>query len=311
MTRQEIAATLQAFSAAGADRGLFYLSTPITSGRRELELMEKLGVKSRQEFRSEFYREWRELVVEPNERAATEQADMFVDTTALGRIVVNPARIYHQHWGQSDYDELWTRLIKDFPTAVVPLDDWAFSRGARLEVALAVRLRLPVLNFDGSRKGVTQIQHEVDVAEETIAARGWSQFVHDLPGIDFPEDCDVVEGEATLIPAPEESFARQAFVWLVKEHAYQVRKFGTSLDDDHTASGALAPDGWWSRQLNNYYHRARILGLENLVGRQALAKYVATACGLLESVIRVHGELPPPGVPSGYLGGTTDVQSDN
>jgi len=62
-----------------------------------------------------------------------------------------------------------------------------------------------------------------------------------------------------------------------------------------TAEG-LAEGTWWDERLGRYYHEAERLGLESETGRQALAKFVATACALLESVVRVHGWLPEPGV---------------
>ena len=98
------------------------------------------------------------------------------------------------------------------------------------------------------------------------------------------------------------SAGSQTFDWLVGERQYQVTKFGTAADDAHTAEG-LDGDSWWWHQLTTYFHRSRVLGLETPLGRQALAKFVATGCGLLESVVRMHGPLPAPGVPSGETHG--------
>ena len=119
--------------------------------------------------------------------------------------------------------------------------------------------------------------------------------------------CDThgeLESSVYLHRRPEEpiSPATKTFDWLQAERGYQVRKFGTDNDDEHTQAG-LDYDAWWWHQLVNYYHRAKVLGLETPVGRQALAKFVATGCGLLESVIRVHGDIPPAGVSSGNIEG--------
>jgi hypothetical protein len=93
------------------------------------------------------------------------------------------------------------------------------------------------------------------------------------------------------------------FNWLVRERNYQLAKFGTDRDDANTRESGLVEGGWWTNQLAMYYHRARVLELENIRGRQALAKFVATACGLLESVVRLHGPLPEAAVPSGTVVG--------
>lgn len=81
--------------------------------------------------------------------------------------------------------------------------------------------------------------------------------------------------------------------WLKDERDYTINKFGLEVDDTRDKQ-------WWDQQFSNYFHRAYLLGLDTPNGRQAAAKFVATALGFLESVVRVHGELPEPGVPSGY-----------
>lgn len=83
--------------------------------------------------------------------------------------------------------------------------------------------------------------------------------------------------------------------WLAQERDYTIAKFGLDLDDQHVAEGME----WWEQQFLNYIGRADVLGLDSPGGRQAAAKFVATALGFLEAVVRVHGPLPEPGVPSG------------
>lgn len=91
--------------------------------------------------------------------------------------------------------------------------------------------------------------------------------------------------------------------WLRGERDYTIKKFGTDLDRHHfqewyeTEMGA----GWWSDQLDSYYHRAWVLGFNTPVGRQALAKFVSTAVGMLAAGIQEYGELPRPGVSSGEI----------
>lgn len=298
MKTLEIEAAIQAFSAAGADRGVLYLSTPITTGLYEYELMDELGLE-RTDLRAKRQDDWLMHVVAANETDAAQQADRLTETWALGRLVINPARVKFSTWSQDEYDVLWSRLLKEFPTTVVPLPGWAYSRGARLEISLAVELGLAVLGLDGGRLTHDALLREVQRADNEIEERGWLRFAPPLPRV-------LLSPDSTLSPqsgaeTPDEAYARQVFVWLVRERGYQLKKFGTQLDDEHTEASGLQADGWWSHQLQMYYHRAGVLGLEHLNGRQALAKYVATACGLLESVVRVHGWLPAPGLTSGNV----------
>lgn len=94
--------------------------------------------------------------------------------------------------------------------------------------------------------------------------------------------------------------------WLDDElRDYVYRKFDPAEDVKHlhefiaANSAAELDETWWSKQLANYYHRAKILGLENANGRQALGKFVATAIGMLAAAVDEFGELPEPGVSSG------------
>lgn len=88
--------------------------------------------------------------------------------------------------------------------------------------------------------------------------------------------------------------------WLKRERDYTLAKFGLDQDNQHILEWAEErTEDWWDQQLENYYHRARVLGLDTVNGRQALAKFVATSVGMLEAAVRQYGPLPEPGVTSG------------
>lgn len=89
-----------------------------------------------------------------------------------------------------------------------------------------------------------------------------------------------------------------AEAWINSEHKqYQVEKTPAATDDLRTAQEPEA----WDGIIDMYLHRARTLGLDNPLGRQAVAKAAATAVGYLESIIRLYGNVPGPGVSSGDL----------
>lgn len=90
--------------------------------------------------------------------------------------------------------------------------------------------------------------------------------------------------------------------WLSDERDYTIDKFGIDLDNKHIKEwndsiGDL--QSYWEQQFTNYLGRAATLGLNTPGGKQAFAKFVATTVGALEAVVRVYGEIPSPGVPSG------------
>lgn len=90
--------------------------------------------------------------------------------------------------------------------------------------------------------------------------------------------------------------------WLADERHYTIQKFGIELDDQHIKEWMEDHDptnSYWERQFDNYLGRAERLSLDRQGGRQALAKFVATAVGMLEAAVRVYGPLPEPGVTSG------------
>lgn len=86
---------------------------------------------------------------------------------------------------------------------------------------------------------------------------------------------------------------RSAVDWIEVEHQlYEDPKFPDHADDNRTAEG-------WEARIGMYLRRAQILGLENPLGRQAVAKAATTAVAYLESMFRQYDSVPSPGVTSG------------
>lgn len=294
---QEVDLILQAFDAAGAADGIAYLSTPVTSGRREIALMAELGCDS-STLRSQYREAWLQRVVQANGREALAFAEL-ARARLSPQLVIDPSRLCHPRWSQDDYNAFWKALLTDRATRVIVAPDWAYSKGARIEVHVAVELGIEIEWYDGTPLSPSDIAEQTTAAHDDLARQGWSAS-------DISTYLPPLVLDASPSPQPPTSafspHAAHVFSWLMQERTYQVRKFGTDLDDEHTLQG-LDEETWWLRQLMTYYHRSTVLGLDNPLGRQALAKYVATACGLLESVVRVYGPLPPAGVPSGDQGG--------
>jgi len=68
----------------------------------------------------------------------------------------------------------------------------------------------------------------------------------------------------------------------------------------------LMPGTWWRDFIDQYLHRAAVLGLDTAVGRQALLK----ACQTIKEccvamAVELDGDLPAPGYPSGEVASWT------
>jgi hypothetical protein len=99
---------------------------------------------------------------------------------------------------------------------------------------------------------------------------------------------------------PERAHIRQ---WVRQERQYADEKFEDqrALHDEEMRRHGVDNDGFWLPQITQYVSRAQVLGLDNPLGRQAMAKAYMTLGGFLESMVRVYGRLPAPGVPSGEV----------
>jgi len=92
--------------------------------------------------------------------------------------------------------------------------------------------------------------------------------------------------------------------WLQAEYIYADNKFDTVRESDHDpimAEEGVGDGSWWENQVLQYVRRASTLGLDNPLGRQALCKGLAAYTGMVEAMIRLYGEPPEAGVPSGEI----------
>jgi hypothetical protein len=290
---------IEAFQAAGADDGLVYVSVPITSGPRELQLLVKLGC-TREQLRSEHRERWLAEVVRPNEREAVAYAAR-VRALFPQQLVVEPARLHVSQWSQKDYGTFWETLIRKFALRLIATPDWALSSGSRQEVEVAVEIGLPILDVRGHPQTSEDLVNADRSARDAARRFGFSDDETEryLPRLAFAVETSGAPALGTGKAALEETFVNRAssevFSWLRGERALQLKEWGADIDDTHTREG-LNEGSWWPSQLDHYLHRARELGIETAAGRQALAKFVATATALLESSVRIHGWLPASGV---------------
>lgn len=274
---------LQALEAAGADHNVVYVSVPITSGEREISLMNALGVRNADELRATHRDRWLSDVVRPNEEAAHACATLVrAAPWTVGTVVVDPSRMTVEGWSQDDYNAFWVELMRRHVRKLVASPGWAYSRGARIEVELALSLGIEIVDINGTLLKREAVELEASAARSALLDDGWRSEEVDayLPPLSDTSSAD-------LRPSAQSDI----FAWLIAERQHQVSAFGPDVDDSRTTNDGLKDGGWWQSQLNKYWTCAKERGLDDPNGRLALAKYVATACGLLESSVRIHGPI--------------------
>lgn len=122
---------------------------------------------------------------------------------------------------------------------------------------------------------------------------------------------------SVLLPTQGRAEREHLYLWIQGEEEYVAGKFDDQRPshDEAMRDCHLELEGFWFRQIVQYYDRARLffneaLGMEEgdpgrrdmeMRGQQALAKAMMTAKGCVESSIRVYGSLPKPGVTSGEV----------
>ena len=97
--------------------------------------------------------------------------------------------------------------------------------------------------------------------------------------------------------SPDNLYWQAAVDWVAIEHQiYEGPKFDTRQDDEMSTED-------WTAAVIKYLDRARVLGLDNPLGRQAVGKSATTSIAFFETVIRTYGSVPVPGFPSGVVRG--------
>jgi hypothetical protein len=153
-------------------RAAIYVTCPVSSGRRELDLMLRLSQFDRDRLRREHPALWRREVLEPNRAAARAAVAMTRDRFA-GRIVIDPSLFEIEGLEQPDYDSLCAEIIQHHVGHLVLADGWPYSRGARVEVALALRLALDIQDVAGRPIRPEQIVRLLDEARASLIRAGF------------------------------------------------------------------------------------------------------------------------------------------
>ena len=86
----------------------------------------------------------------------------------------------------------------------------------------------------------------------------------------------------------------EILLWLQVERTC-ARKVSLAENDRATpALGSLAAGSFWQEQFQERFGQVEASSLSKAAGKRAVADLATLALSYLESVVRVHGALPPP-----------------
>jgi hypothetical protein len=277
--------------------GIVYVTVPITSGIREYKILKELGC-SREELRSRYSDRWKSEVITPNEADAEAYAFM-TQIQFPNKLVLNPAELRVEDWGQDNYTDMWNQVLTDFCDVLVITPDWSFSAGARGEVQEMVTLGRGVVDLFGRTVTANSLRDEDVAAREKLKTMGWTEdeVLSFLPPLKLPHRSGAVYSTRRFEHAEWNLVAE----WILKERRWQ-RQIDDFKDDDRTRlDGPRNKDGAWRQLLNKYMEKARSAGISTPEGGVALLSYVTISLAMMESVTRIYGPLPEPGVGSGHV----------
>lgn len=126
---------------------VFYCSSPITSGKRYLDWLERIGKNfadidsADKTYHQHHYQE----VIQPNRK----QAQNFIQQLRhkTGKIVIDPTAISHiPDWTQQDWRYFWQQVIEHYITTAFFINDWQYSNGCVYEFWIAKKKGIPTFN---------------------------------------------------------------------------------------------------------------------------------------------------------------------
>ncbi len=283
---------LDTIKCVGGDEGLIYVTVPITSGYREFRLMNELGL-TREEVRTNHKARWREEVVQPNE-ADAEAYSLIAQLQFPDRIVLNPAMLQVAEWTQDQYNEMWNEVLRQFCDVLMVTPDWAYSYGARKEVKEMALLGREIVDMFGNTVKSSTLNEATEHAEARLIEMGWSK-----KSIDATLPPMTLKGASVpLRRKPPHAAWNEAFEWIVAERRWQ-RAILSFKDDEMTREDGSNPsNGRWEKKLQKYLEMVANEGIDSVHGGIHLLQFVSLCVAMMESVSRVHGPFPEPGLPS-------------
>lgn len=132
-----------------------YISTPITTGKRFIDLLIKHSAHDRHgliaKFGDEVAKEMLDKVEAENIQSGEELSNSLRASNLTN--VINPAKFRAIHFEQDHFNHFWSILIEKKIRSVYFNNNWEFSYGCRTEYVAAVRHKIP--SYDAEKKPLT------------------------------------------------------------------------------------------------------------------------------------------------------------
>ena len=141
--RPNLVLALGIISCLIGEKKCIYLSTPITNGKRLLNWYQN-NLQDSPKDTSNYQNNHLKYVINPNCNDGKKFATYLRETTSS--FVLDPSCLQIDNWSQSDYLELWDKIIEKFAEEVRFNDGWEYSNGCVHELILAKRYGIPTKN---------------------------------------------------------------------------------------------------------------------------------------------------------------------
>lgn len=177
----QVQCALAAYRTLKADQ-IWYVSSPITSGKRLYDFMDNFHYASLEEARAH-KTEFTQHVILPN----IEEAEMMGRSISrqINGVVISPTSFEGQfrkqiasQWSDHTFMALWLSFIETKVTHIIMLDGWEYSNGASEEFLLASLIqqgfynRLPIKILDARanplslRQGISLLENSIKEIEK-------------------------------------------------------------------------------------------------------------------------------------------------
>jgi len=162
-----VTAMLEVFKSVADPDKVLYCSTPITTGRRYIEWLQRYDCdyESIDSASSEHHHSHLKEVIEPN-RIHAQKFIHKLRNEARGVVVIDPSAIPPiPHWRQEHWRSFWEEAIRRYVTTAYFIDGWQFSNGCVHEFFTALDKGIPV--YDESEDAL-DIEQGIELIEDAV-----------------------------------------------------------------------------------------------------------------------------------------------
>jgi hypothetical protein len=169
---QSLEDVLTVFRSILPEKSAIYVATPITTGRQFYENKHESTIGT---FPDCVPHDSRQVVLANRDRVRPIINRL---REQLKEPLIDPTQVEFRHWSQSEYTNLWRRVIEQFVYKIVFLNGWEYSTGCIQEFLVGCEERL--MMFDEQLKVVTMASGKrlIESALDELHRAGHDSPVH-------------------------------------------------------------------------------------------------------------------------------------